>query len=312
MYKFEKLVDMEIGHRDMFETYKDFDDIRDDENANFYRRKQKAHDEFQYSTEKQLVLNNLFGTFESLTLVKKYDDLRDDDGNEIYSLIVPKMFACEEFAEATDMNKWFIYRNFPKNIKCTDNPFHHCEDCLTRTHLIHKLNRKYNLEWSLDDTNFYLTDHHIKRNLTLRDRNGKLRPLNSDQRKLFSEEQYMLKILDEHYRDKQLSIQFWRNLLNNIPQDSLIIFLDHMSTVNLGANLTSNASKDPSGDENIIPLGVVICFSDLTSGETKRLYRLLIPDSTPLTSLSVISGIKKLLTTPRDPVYRIFYEIEIN
>ena len=190
--------------------------------------------------------------------------------------------------------------NFPENIICCENKFHECEDCIVRQGLITLMNKKYDYIYnSTFYKNPYFTHNEMDRGVTkiFNERLNKYEKMSRGQKLTFLEEQSVLKVLYEHYADKENSKIYWHNLLNNIPKGCIVIQIDHMSTVKLGANVKSKSNNERRNDNRskVIPIGVVFCYKCPETKSTQRLHRIIVPDTLSLTSFQVITSMSKII-----------------
>lgn len=262
----------------------------------FYRRKVK--DTFEMS---QFGKRELIQAFKDENLIKKYNDHKNAFGEEIFHLLKGKIESCVDVAKRIRESFWYVYENFPRNIRCRQNPYHECDDCEFRYDLISSMKDNYNIYYSHKSShNKILSEKAINKTLKIKNkRTGGYRRLTQKQKKHFRQEQEILEVLDEHFRNRVACKKFWRKLLrdNNIPLNTFIMVLDHMGSITLGSH---SKSKTTSAN-TLVPFGVVILYADPQTGETRRISRMILPDSISLTSWSVITCLKQLLRRD-DPV----------
>lgn len=247
-------------------------------------------------------------TFLDLNYITKWSNKVDKNGKDLYVLSEGKLFASKKVAKELEVNpNTLISHYWPKNIRLPVTCSKGCKTCKKKTKLVGSINLRFQTNFNVSCAeNEYLSDNEIK-NMTIRDKQtGRRRKLNKKLQKEFKNCQECLKILDHHTFDKNKSDELWREILvdNKIRDDTIVVMIDGMGSVEVGdgANLRGLKGKKCQ----IIPIGIVFCFSCPITGETKRISRVLIPDSNMHNTWQFKQCVMKLFNKNDPELFSIF------
>lgn len=295
-FTFCNVIDKTVGHKRLFERGNRYNQSNKD--TLFYRRKVNVYNELPQEEK-----DRIFNAFKEKGHVRKLNKTCNRHGEAIYHLTGKKIDACKDVADHLNEKFSYIYRNFPRYLKPCNTSFLECEDCAHRRRLIRLFLTRYNYQdWNKERrTHYYFKENEVRTRLRIKDSvTQNLRHLTPEEKIDFLEFQEVLRVLDEHYNDKELMNEFWNSLLHdsengfaNLPAGTIVIVVDHMSSTTLGNN-TKTASKKNSTSK-MSPLGVVFVYRDPVTKKTTRLNRIIFPDSFASTSFQVITCLKKLL-----------------
>ena len=88
---------------------------------------------------------------------------------------------------------------------------------------------------------------------------------------------------------------------NNIPKDTVVCLVDHQGKKDIGSSYrTKTNDKKNEKVKFIIPFGVVFCYADPVTGETKRISRYIIPNTVSLKTHQTKFMIEKLIIYESD------------
>lgn len=314
-FTFCKLIDSDVRHKDLFDTASIWTQVADERNDTlFYRRKVRIFHPFP-KEETDLI----FQAFQELGLVIKLNKACNKHDESIYHLRYKKIDSCLQVCEYLEKPFSYIYKHFPRYLKRCNTSFLHCPDCAHRCRLIKLFVDRYGMDWHKDNIiHYYFPDNEVKTRLRIKDSETSLpRRLTDAEKKNFLDLQEVLVVLDEHYKDKVKSDGWWDELLHEnsrgfsrIPVRVCIVIVDHMTKTTLGENTKQPPGKKKNSTSQMGPLGVAFIYRDSITGKTKRLYRIVFPDSFATTSFQVITCLQKLLRPNQNSDPQLFELLE--